>query len=409
MRVPDEVNVMLELHKRGWGVKRIAAEFGACPKTVRGWIKAGGWRSYKRRGRPKKLAGLEAWLGARLIQHRGNADVVRQELKSVHGIDASLRMVEREVAPFRAQLEAEKRATIRFETPPGRQMQIDFGVRKVLIGGALERVSLFVATLGYSRRGYVRAFRNEAQSAWFEGMEGALRHFGGVPHEVLLDNARALVDRHDSVTREVAFNARLIAFARYWGFELHACAPYRARTKGKDENGVGYVKKNAMAGHVFETWAGLEAHLDRWMREVSDIRVHGTTGETPIVRFLRDEAQALKPLPSIPPFGHMRDLLRRVQADCCVEVDRVSYSVPWRLIGTRVAVQIAAGRIRISHGGQAVAEHAEGARRDRVLDPAHFQGVAGFGGLVCAQANASDAPALLRPLAEYEAIAGGRW
>ena len=252
------------------------------------------------------------------------------------------------------------------------------------------------------------AFRNEAQAAWFEGMEGALRHFGGVPHEVLLDNARALVDRHDPVTRTVAFNARLSAFARYWEFEPHACAPYRARTKGKDENGVGYVKKNAIAGRTFETWSGLEAHLDRWMREVSDVRVHGTTGEPPIVRFLRDEAQALKPLPQKPPFGHMRDLLRRVQADCCVEIDRVFYSVPWRLIGARVTVQIAAGRVLISHGGQAVAEHAEGARRERVLDPAHFHGVAGFGGAVRAT-HATDAPTLLRPLAEYEAIAGGRW
>ena len=80
---------------------------------------------------------------------------------------------------------------------------------------------------------------------WFDGIEAAFDHFGGVPQEVLLDNARALVDRHDAVTREVTFNARLIAFAGYWDFRPRACAPYRARTKGKDERGVGYVKHNA--------------------------------------------------------------------------------------------------------------------------------------------------------------------
>jgi transposase len=96
---------------------------------------------------------------------------------------------------------------------------------------------LFVATLGYSRRIYVQAFRHERQWAWFSGMEGAFRHFGGLPEEVLFDNAKALVDRHDRATREVIFNQRLHAFARYWGFRPHACAPYRARTKGKDERG----------------------------------------------------------------------------------------------------------------------------------------------------------------------------
>ena len=97
------------------------------------------------------------------------------------------------------------------------------------------RVHLFVATLGYSRRCFVRAFRHERQSAWFDGIEAAFRHFGGAPEEVLLDNARALVEQHDAATREVRFNPRLHAFARYWGFRPRACAPYRARTTDEIE------------------------------------------------------------------------------------------------------------------------------------------------------------------------------
>jgi hypothetical protein len=111
----------------------------------------------------------------------------------------------------------------------------------------------------------------------------------------------ALVDHHDAATREVRFNEPLHAFARYWGFRPHACAPYRARTKGKDERGVGYVKRNAIAGHVFDSWAAFEAHLEWWMREIADVRMHGTTGEAPLVRFERDEAFALKPLAGRPP------------------------------------------------------------------------------------------------------------
>src|SRR3712207_9087744 len=90
-------------------------------------------------------------------------------------------------------------------------------------------------------------------------------------------------------TREVLFNARFHAFARCWDVRPVACAPYRARTKGKDERGVGYVKHNAIAGRGFASWAALEAHLAWWMREVADVRVHGTTGEAPIGRVEREE------------------------------------------------------------------------------------------------------------------------
>ena len=85
------------------------------------------------------------------------------------------------------------------------------------------------------------------------------------------------------------FAQRLEEFASYWGFKPRACRPYRARTKGKDERGVAYVKKNAIAGREFSSWAELEAHLVRWSREVADLRVHGTTGEAPLERFVRAE------------------------------------------------------------------------------------------------------------------------
>jgi len=241
-------------------------------------------------------------------------------------------------------------------------------------------------------------------------LEGAFRHFNGVPQEVLLDNARALVDRHDAATRVVQFNERFEAFARHWGFRPRACAPYRARTKGKDERGVGYVKRNAIAGHRFDSWAHLEAHLVWWMREVADVREHGTTGETPRLRFERDEAAALKPLDGRTPFRQLRDLVRKVQADCTVEVDTNSDSVPWRFIGESVQVAVDDGRIRISHDGQAIAVHAETTgRKQRIVDRAHFHGVAGTARPSAPEPPVDVEPALLRPLAEYEQIAGGGW
>jgi hypothetical protein len=303
---------------------------------------------------------------------------------------------------------------VRFETPPGRQLQIDFGERLVEIGGAKVKVFLFVATLGYSRRLHVRAFRHERQESWFEGLESAFRTFGGVPEDVLFDNARALVVRHDVETREVAFNAKLKAFAKHWRFTPKACAPYRARTKGKTENGVGYVKKNAVAGRKFATWGAFEAHLDQWTREIADQRIHGTTEEQPIERFQREEAQALKSIAGIGPFHAVRELIRVVQSDCSVEVDANFYSVPWRLIGESVRVAVDAGTVRIDYAGREVAVHARrSGRRERAREPAHFEGVSGVGGAHRARAVDETArpdirpSSLLRPLAEYEALAGG--
>lgn len=409
MKAPDEVAAMVRLRELGWGAKRIARELGCSRNTVKRWLSQGSWEPYADVSRSRQLDGLSAWLAERFRRHNGNADVIRQELAGEKSISVSLRTVERAVAPLRQELLAEARATVRFETRPGDQLQIDFGERRVEVGGSGVKVYLFVATLGYSRRLHVRAYGHERQESWFDGMESTFRAFGGRPREVLLDNARALILHHDRLSREVVLHPRLHAFAHHWGFRVVACAPYRARTKGKDERGVGYVKKNAIAGRCFASWAELEAHLDVWTREIADRRVHGTTGELPIDRFMRDEAVALQPLAGIPPFISARDLLRRVGADCAVEVDGNAYSVPWRLIGERVRVTVGGGSVRVLHGGREVAVHAElKGRHGRVVDDAHLMGLVGAKPRSAQLDTAGlETPALLRPLTDYEAVAGG--
>lgn len=410
MLQPEEVAAMLRLNELGWGARRLAREFGCARNTVRRYLRAGGPVAFRRPERRTAFDGLDDWLRERFFRHGGNADVVRQELASEHGIVIGLRSVELRVQRWRRELAAERRATVRFETPPGKQLQIDFGETRVWIGGERVRVHLFVATLGYSRRLYVRASLRERQADWFEGMEGAFLRFGGVPAEVLFDNPKALVEHHDAATREVRFNVRLHAFARHWGFAPRACAPYRARTKGKDERGVGYVKRNAIAGRRFASWAALEAHLGKWTREVADQRVHGTTGVAPAARFA-EEAGALRPLGGRAPFGQLRDLVRKVQADCAIDLDTNSYSVPWRLIGESVQVVVLGGRVIVRHAGKVVADHVLcGGQRQRIVEPAHLAGVAGVAGAVHFPPAAVVAPpALLRPLAEYEALVGGGW
>ena len=415
MKTPDEVAAMVRLAALGWGAKRIARELGCSHHTVKGYVAVGGVKPFKAPERAKLLDGHEDWLRERFMRHRGNADVVRQDLAAEKGLSVSRRTLQRAVQPYRQALKAEALATVRFETAPGHQLQIDFGERLVEIAGERVKAFVFVATLGYSRRVHVRAFRNERQEHWFAGLESAFRMFGGVPEAVLMDNPRALVVRHDAASRMVQFNDKLLAFARHWKFNPRACAPYRARTKGKTESGVGYVKKNAIAGHSFETWEAFEAHLVRWERDVANVRVHGTTGEAPIARFQRDEAHRLTPLGNRPSFGSLRELSRIVGNDCAVEIDTNSYSVPWRLIGERVAVTVSAGEVRIRHGAREVAVHRQSeGRRQRIVERDHLDGVAGRDGAVHRREIAEPPspsrpplPMLLRPLSEYEAAIGG--
>ena len=177
MKTPDDVAAMVRLKQLGWGAKRIAAELGCSRNTVRRWLTKGGWRPCGSPSRSKQLDGLDDWLRERFRRHGGNADVVRQELALEKGVIVSLRTVERAVAPLRRELVAAAQATVRFETAPGQQLQIDFGERRVEIGEAPAKVFFFVATLGYSRRLHVRAYGHEKRDSWFDGMESAFRAF----------------------------------------------------------------------------------------------------------------------------------------------------------------------------------------------------------------------------------------
>jgi transposase len=127
MQTPDDVALMLRLKAAGLGIKQIARKMGCSKNTVRRYIRSGGYVSYKRPERHSVLGALKPWLSERLQRHRGNADVVRQDLEREYGLTVSLRTVERAVAPFRRALRAAEVATIRFETAPGEQLQIDFG------------------------------------------------------------------------------------------------------------------------------------------------------------------------------------------------------------------------------------------------------------------------------------------
>jgi hypothetical protein len=157
-------------------------------------------------------------------------------------------------------------------------------------------VFLPVAVLGSSRRLFVKAFLSERGPDWRDGNAAAFQYFEGVPRVVLGDNARALVVGRHRATGTVSVHPAYLAFCRDGDVQPRACAPYRARTKGKTEAGVTFVTHNALAGLSFDSFAALQQHLAEWL-VVADQRRHGTTREAPIARFDRDDRAHLRPLP----------------------------------------------------------------------------------------------------------------
>jgi transposase len=379
-------------------VKKIARELHVARNTVRAWVRRGEGSPRPQTGRPRVLGQHETWMRQRYLAGVRNGDVLRQELAE-RGVHVSLRTVERCIKPIREQAADLDRATVRFETAPGKQIQIDFGEKWVDIAGTREKVFIFVATLGYSRRCFVRVFPGLRQCHWLAGLDEALRYFGGVPEECLVDNAKALVLRWEG-DRPI-FHPELEAFCRHWGMTPRACQPYRARTKGKAERSVGYGKSNALGRLSFVSWEAVDAHLVWWMREVADVRTHGTVFERPIDRFVR-EAEALRPVGSHPAYHHVRRFDRRVTGDCRIELDTNRYSVPYQLVGRTVEVQLEPGELTVRYRGELVATHAVATGRHVIIeDSRHIEG------LVRRTAALKVHGELQRPLEDYQAAVGG--
>jgi transposase len=373
---PEAVRQLRQLQAQGWGAKRIARELGIARNTVKRYLRGGAAVEQQRRPAARVLDEEGRKLATTLFdgEAEGNSVVVTELLRK-RGYDVAVRTVQKVTAPRRREQTAAAVASVRFETAPGQQMQIDFGQKLVSIGGVLVRVHLLVAVLSYSRRLFVKAFLAERQDDWREGIAAALRRFGGVPRTILGDNARSLVVEHDRAAQVVTFHPAYVAFCRDWDIVPRTCAPYRARTKGKTESGVKYVKRNALAGRGFDSFAALEAHLEEWM-QVADNRVHGTTHETPIARFTRDEAAALRPLPARPLPVRERRLERRVANDALIDIDTVRYSVPHRLVRDRVEVHVGEQEVRIFHGAALVATHPRAFEPHAIVrDPAHYEGL----------------------------------
>jgi transposase len=349
----EDFTVIKSLNQRGVFMKDIAEELGVHPRTISRALRRGGVPKRERKPSESKLEPYKAKIDQMLSENVWNANVILREIQA-EGYTGGYTMLRQYIQPKRVMRPS--RATVRFETEPGQQMQSDWGEIVVQIAGQPTKVQFIVNELGYSRRFHFWCTDRADAEHTYEGIIRSFEYFDGVTEEVLVDNQKSAVLEHSS-QRPVRFNERFVDLAGHYGFTPRACRPYRARTKGKDERMVGYVQGNFFQRYrTFESWAHLNQLAERWLAEEADLRRQGTAKEVVTERFER-EKPTLKPLPKVRYDTSYYDT-RRVAWDSYIDVCGNRYSVPAELVGQRVAVRISLdGTLKVYLAETMVAVH----------------------------------------------------
>lgn len=234
-----------------------------------------------------------------------------------------------------------KKATIRFETAPGLQAQVDWKENLKMISkhGELFEVNIFLMVLGYSRTKFVKLTSDKTQKTLFKCMNEAFKYFGGVPKEIVFDNMATVVDRANSRIGNVKLNTKFVQYSKDIGFNPITCRIYRPQTKGKVESLAKLVDRLQVYNHEFETYEELEKIVKMFMKEINNEISQGTNMK-PIER-LAKETKYLLPLPNQEVLNAYTTSPKeyKVSKESMITYKGQKYSVPTYLIGKSVSVK----------------------------------------------------------------------
>lgn len=253
-----------------------------------------------------------------------------------------------------------RKATIRFETTPGLQAQVDWKENLTMISkhGEIFNVNIFLMVLGYSRMKFLCLTTDRTQNTLFGCMINAFQHFGGVPHEILFDNMKTVIDRSKSNFFSTELNLKFKHFAEDSEFKPVVCRPYRPQTKGKVEALAKLTNRLVVYNEEFEDYKDLERIVNNFMNEIN-LEISQATDEVPIERFDK-EKEYLKPLPSMDALiSYIScEKVYTVSKESMVRYNGKKYSVPTKYIGLKISLtEDSYGNINIYYNGDFVVCH----------------------------------------------------
>jgi len=383
------------LASEGEQIATLARRFGLSRQSIYNQRARATAASAPRPRRPSALDAFREYVGARLASFDLPAPVLLRELRT-RGYTGGLTILRDAMRLLKA--EQIRRVTERFETLPGRQAQADWGeCGTITIGGETTKLYCFVLVLGYSRMCFARFTTSTKQPALFRCLQGAFEALG-IPAELLVDNMKQCVDRHDVATGTVHWAPAFLDFAEHYAVLPVASPPYWPRVKGKVERGVGYIKRSFLEGRIFTALDDLNAQLTHWLATVANQRVHGTTKAVPAIRFA-DEQAVLRQASLVPVYDTRPIELRVASLDGHVSYRGVRYSVDPRAAGHTVTIQASGERVgdafTITFGAVEVGAHQRRASgTPDVTLPAH---AAAMRALTRGQRRAARRPGQHRP------------
>jgi transposase len=400
-------SIMLQEMKvmQGKNVSQIARETGMSRITVRKYLEQGE-QPHRLKGkiRGSKLDPFKPYIQELLELGVYNASVIFDRIIE-RGFDGGITILKDYLAPFRPPSVKMEPAVRRFETPPGRQAQMDWGFMNYKArNGQMRKVACFVMVLGHSRTRYIEFSRRCDSASLLRCMLNAFEYFGGVPEVVLTDRMKTVIISTDH--GKPIWHEPFERFATDMRFIPKVCRPRRPQTKGKVERLVHYVRDNFLPGRAFIDFGDLQLQAVAWCDQANQ-KVHGTTGERPVDLLLAEKLSALPPENICKPY---RMENRKVSREGFVSYNGALYGVHWRNSGKCVQVALQRGQIIIlDEAGQLLQTHAVCHKsRKHVYATGQYDGLSAQQGIPHEPSCAVQIPldqVYIRPLTEYAQFA----
>ena len=331
------------MHNKGVPIKQIARELNMSKNTVKSLIKKEAEPKYSRSVSVTSIDAykdkIREWYLDKRYDYIGTR--IFNELCKL-GYEGSINPVYRYLETLNEEKTLiSKRATVRFETPPGDQAQFDWGEYQMVIAGVETTIYCFTMILSYSRKKAAICSMAVNGVAIYEAIQDLFIELGGVTKELIIDNPKALVICHKK-GQEVDFNQSALKLFTYLGTEPNACLPLRPRTKGKIEKPNQYIEEQFIKGNSFRTMEELNTEITQFMREWNK-KIHGTTKRVPDEMFEEEKASLKK-------FYKKKIIdteleIRTVSTDSFVTVGTNRYSVPVKYVDKQVKIRIVYGFI----------------------------------------------------------------
>jgi len=351
---------------QGLNASQIPRELALDPRTVAYWLTQDHFRLRTPRPHASKLDPFKAQIVRLLERYPYSAAQVFQRLRE-QGFTGGYSLVKAYVRTVRPKRQP---AFLTLAFAPGECAQVDWGsFGSVPVGQTRRRLSFFVIVLCYSRMMYVEFTVSQTMEHFLACHQHAFEFFGGVPKKVMVDNLKSAVLQR-VLGEAPVLNPKYLDFATHYGFTIAPCNVGKGNEKGRVENGVGYVKKNFLAGLELPDFSALNPAARQWLDTVANVRVHSETREQPVQAW-HTERPYLSPLPL-----HPCDIATvsqvRASRQFRITLDTNRYSVPAHYAGQALTLKTYPDRLCLYHRDTLIARHAR--RYDRfqdVEDPDH--------------------------------------